>query len=138
MSKVLIIEDDRSLADVLAYNLRQAGYEVSMAYDGMDGLSQAQLKIPDLIVLDLMLPVMDGLEVCRRLRSDPHTSDILVLMLTAKVEESDQLVGFSVGAENQSRSPFGPRRPVTAPRPPRAVRPSRETTPAREPAPATR
>ena len=106
MSTVLIIEDDRSLVDVLAYNLRQAGYKVSMAYDGMDGLSQAQLKIPDLIVLDLMLPVMDGLEVCRRLRSDPHTSDILVLMLTAKVEESDQLVGFSVGADDYVTKPY--------------------------------
>jgi two-component system phosphate regulon response regulator PhoB len=106
VSKVLIIEDDRSLVDVLAYNLRQAGYEVSMAYDGMDGLSQAQLKIPDLIVLDLMLPVMDGLEVCRRLRGDPHTSDILVLMLTAKVEESDQLVGFSVGADDYVTKPY--------------------------------
>jgi two-component system phosphate regulon response regulator PhoB len=106
VSKVLIIEDDRSLVDVLAYNLKQAGYEVSMAYDGMDGLAQAQLKIPDLIVLDLMLPVMDGLEVCRRLRSDPHTNDILVLMLTAKVEESDQLVGFSVGADDYVTKPY--------------------------------
>jgi two-component system phosphate regulon response regulator PhoB len=106
VSKVLIIEDDRSLVDVLAYNLKQAGYDVSMAYDGMDGLAQAQLKIPDLIVLDLMLPVMDGLEVCRRLRSDPHTSDILVLMLTAKVEESDQLVGFSVGADDYVTKPY--------------------------------
>ena len=71
MSKILIIEDDRSLVEVLIYNLKQAGYETIAAYDGMDGLSQAQLKSPDLIVLDLMLPVMDGLEVCRRLRSDP-------------------------------------------------------------------
>jgi two-component system phosphate regulon response regulator PhoB len=106
VSKVLIIEDDRSLVDVLAYNLRQAGYEVTAAYDGMDGLSQAQLKMPDLVVLDLMLPVMDGLEVCRRLRSDPHTSDILVLMLTAKVEEADQLVGFSVGADDYVTKPY--------------------------------
>jgi two-component system phosphate regulon response regulator PhoB len=106
VSKILIIEDDRSLVDVLAYNLRQVGYEVSMAYDGMDGLSQAQLKAPDLIVLDLMLPVMDGLEVCRRLRSDPHTRDVLILMLTAKTEESDQLVGFSVGADDYVTKPY--------------------------------
>jgi two-component system phosphate regulon response regulator PhoB len=106
VSKVLIIEDDRSLVDVLAYNLRQAGYEVSTAFDGMDGLSQAQLRVPDMIVLDLMLPVMDGLEVCRRIRSDPHTSSILVLMLTARVEEADQLVGFSVGADDYVTKPF--------------------------------
>jgi two-component system phosphate regulon response regulator PhoB len=106
VSKILIIEDDRSLADVLAYNLRQAGYEVDTAYDGMDGLSQAQLKTPELIVLDLMLPVMDGLEVCRRLRSDPHTRDMLILMLTAKTEEADQLVGFSVGADDYVTKPY--------------------------------
>ena len=76
MSKILIIEDDRTLVDVLAYNLRKAGYEVDVAYDGMEGLTQAQLKAPDVVVLDLMLPIMDGLEVCRRLRSDPQTSDI--------------------------------------------------------------
>jgi two-component system phosphate regulon response regulator PhoB len=106
VSKILIIEDDKSLVEVLAYNLKQAGYEVIAAYDGMDGLSQAQLKGPDLIVLDLMLPVMDGLEVCRRLRSDSHTRDILILMLTAKTEEADQLVGFSVGADDYVTKPY--------------------------------
>ena len=105
-SKILVIEDDRSLANVLAYNLRQAGYEVQLAYDGMDGLSQAQLKLPQLIVLDLALPVMDGLEVCRRLRSDPATRDVLILMLTARTEESDQLVGFSVGADDYVTKPY--------------------------------
>jgi DNA-binding response OmpR family regulator len=109
MSKILIIEDDRALVDVLAYNLRQAGYEVDMAYDGMDGLTQAQLKSPDVVVLDLMLPIMDGIEVCRRLRSDPHTSDMLVLMLTAKTDESEQLVGFSVGADDYVTKPYSTR-----------------------------
>jgi two-component system phosphate regulon response regulator PhoB len=106
VTKILIIEDDKSLVDVLAYNLKQAGYEVIAAYDGMDGLSQAQLKRPDLIVLDLMLPVMDGLDVCRRLRSDSQTREILVLMLTAKTEEADQLVGFSVGADDYVTKPY--------------------------------
>ena len=106
MSRILIIEDDRSLADALAYNLRQAGYEVHMAHDGMDGLAQAQLKSPEVIILDLMLPVVDGLEVCRRLRSDPATHDVLVLMLTAKAEEMDQLVGFSLGADDYVTKPF--------------------------------
>jgi two-component system, OmpR family, phosphate regulon response regulator PhoB len=105
-SKVLVIEDDRSLADVLRYNLLQAGYEVIVATDGLDGVTQAQLKTPDIVVLDLMIPVVDGLEVCRRLRSDPATRDTLVVMLTAKSEESDQLVGFSVGADDYVTKPF--------------------------------
>ena len=105
-SRVLIIEDDRSLADVLAYNLKQAGYEVVVARDGQDGLRQAQLKLPDIVILDLMLPVVDGLEVCRHLRSDPATRDTLVLMLTAKAEESDQVVGLSMGADDYVTKPF--------------------------------
>lgn len=106
MSEVLIIEDDRSLADVLAYNLRQEGYEVHTAYDGMDGLSQAQLKSPDIIILDLMLPVMEGKEVCRRIRSDTRLQDVMILMLTAKGDESDQLVGFSLGADDYVVKPY--------------------------------
>ena len=106
MSKILIIDDDRSLVEVLAYNLRQIGHEVFMAYDGMDGLAQAQVRLPDIVILDLMLPVMDGLEVCRRLRSDPATQAILILMLTAKGEESDQLVGFSMGADDYVTKPY--------------------------------
>ncbi len=70
--KILIVEDDRSLADVLHYNLKQAGYEVDVAYDGQDGLAQAQVKLPDVVILDLMLPVMEGQEVCRRLRGSRH------------------------------------------------------------------
>lgn len=105
-AKVLIIEDDRSLADILSYNLKNAGYDVSVAKDGQDGLNQAQLKVPDVVVLDLMLPVIDGLEVCRRLRSDPTTRDTLIVMLTAKAEESDQLIGFSLGADDYVTKPF--------------------------------
>ncbi len=105
-SKILVVEDDRSLADVLVYNLRQAGYHVLLARDGQDGLTQAQLKTPDLIVLDLMLPVMDGYEVCRRLRNDAATRDAMILMLTAKEEESDELIGFSLGADDYVTKPF--------------------------------
>jgi len=104
--KILIVEDERALADVLAYNVRQAGYEVISAYDGQDGLTQAQVKTPDMIILDLMLPVVDGLEVCRRLRADPATKDVIILMLTAKAEESDQLIGFSLGADDYVTKPF--------------------------------
>jgi two-component system phosphate regulon response regulator PhoB len=104
--KVLVIEDDRSLADVLAYNLKIAGYEVMLARDGNDGLRQAQLKLPEVIILDLMLPGIDGLEVCRRLRSDSTTQNLLVVMLTAKAEESDQIVGLSMGADDYVTKPF--------------------------------
>jgi two-component system phosphate regulon response regulator PhoB len=105
-STVLVVEDDRSLADVLAYNLKQIGYEVMVAHDGQSGLAQAQLKTPGIIILDLMLPVLDGLEVCRRLRADPVTRGALILMLTAKSEETDQVVGFSVGADDYVTKPF--------------------------------
>ena len=103
---VLIIEDDRSLANVLEYNLTNAGYQAHCAYDGQDGVSQARLKLPDLIVLDIMIPIIDGLEVCRQLRSIPETQSIPIIMLTAKGEESDQLVGFSVGADDYVVKPF--------------------------------
>ncbi|WP_442484357.1 response regulator [Aeoliella sp. SH292] len=103
---VLIVEDDRSLADVLDYNLRQDGYDTLVARDGQDGLSQARLRGPQLIVLDLMLPLVDGLEICRRLRSDPATREMVILMLTAKAEETDQVAGFSVGADDYVTKPF--------------------------------
>jgi two-component system phosphate regulon response regulator PhoB len=105
-AQILIVEDDRSLADVLEYNLRQDGYQTVVAYDGQDGLQQAKLRSPDLVVLDLMLPLVDGLEICRRLRADPLTRNILVLMLTAKTEETDEVVGFSVGTDDYVGKPF--------------------------------
>ena len=104
--QILIVEDDRSLAEVLEYNLRQDGYQTLVANDGQAGLQQAKLRTPDLIVLDLMLPMVDGLEICRRLRADPVTRNILVLMLTAKSEETDEVVGFSVGTDDYVSKPF--------------------------------
>jgi two-component system phosphate regulon response regulator PhoB len=104
--QILIVEDDRSLAEVLEYNLRQDGYETIVANDGQEGLRQARMRGPDLIVLDLMLPMLDGLEVCRRLRADPATRNTLVLMLTAKTEETDEVVGFSVGTDDYVAKPF--------------------------------
>lgn len=104
--KVLVIEDDRSLADVLTYNLKLAGYETIVAYDGQDGLLQAQIKTPDIVILDLMLPVIDGQDVCRRLRADSSLRDLMIVMLTAKAEESDELVGFSLGADDYVTKPF--------------------------------
>jgi len=105
-NKLLIIEDERPLAEVLSYNLRREGYEVLVAHDGQEGLRQAELKAPDLVILDLMLPVIEGLEVCRRLRADPRTRRIPILVLTAKAEETDQVVGFSMGADDYVTKPF--------------------------------
>ncbi|MDX1947782.1 MAG: response regulator [Pirellulaceae bacterium] len=105
-TKVLLIEDDRSISEVVSYNLKQAGYEVLTASDGQDGLLQAQIKSPDIVILDLMLPVVDGHDVCRRLRADASTRDMLIVMLTAKAEESDELIGFSLGADDYVTKPF--------------------------------
>jgi two-component system phosphate regulon response regulator PhoB len=104
--KVLLIEDDRALSEVLAYNLNKAGFEVILSFDGRDGLHQAQAKQPDIILLDVMLPIMDGIEVCRRLRGSPETESFKIVLLTAKSEETDQLVGFSVGADDYVTKPF--------------------------------
>lgn len=103
---ILVVEDDRPLAEVLEYNLRQEGYDTLVAHSGQDGLNQARARLPQLVVLDLMLPVFDGLEVCRRLRADPVTREILVLMLTAKAEETDEVAGFNVGADDYVTKPF--------------------------------
>jgi two-component system phosphate regulon response regulator PhoB len=108
-SKILVVEDDRSLSEILVYNLDKSGYEVSLAIDGRDGLSQAQLKLPEIILLDVMLPFMDGIEVCRRIRSKPETAGAIIIMLTAKTEEADQLIGFSVGADDYVTKPFSVR-----------------------------
>ena len=103
---ILIVEDDRPLARVLEYNLNNAGYETQCSSDGQDALNQVRLKIPKLIVLDLMIPVIDGLEVCRQLKASNETRDIIILMLTAKGAEADQLAGFSVGADDYVVKPF--------------------------------
>jgi len=105
-SKILIIEDERPLVEVLTYNLEREGFDVVVAHDGSDGLRQAQLKLPDLIVLDLMLPLKPGLEVCRELKQATKTRDIPIIMVTAKAEESDELVGFATGADDYVIKPY--------------------------------
>jgi two-component system phosphate regulon response regulator PhoB len=104
--RILIIEDERALTEVLSYNLQREGYQTVVAHDGQEGLRKAQMLLPDLILLDLMLPVMDGLTVCRELRAGEHTRHIPILMLTAKAEETDQVVGFSLGADDYVTKPF--------------------------------
>ena len=103
---VLIIEDEPSLVEVLSYNLEKEGFEVLTANNGRDGLERARSALPDLVILDLMLPLIDGLQVCAQLRSDPKTQNIRVLMLTARSEETDEVVGFNVGADDYVTKPF--------------------------------
>jgi len=102
-NKVLIVEDDQTLLDVLRYNLTKEGYDVVMATDGGQALEVARNEKPDLIVLDVMLPVMSGLEVCRILRKD---MSVPILMLTAKTEEIDKVVGLELGADDYLTKPF--------------------------------
>jgi two-component system phosphate regulon response regulator PhoB len=104
--RILVIEDERALTKVLSYNLEREGYEVIVAHDGQEGLRKAQTLLPDLILLDLMLPVLGGLEVCRELRAGERTREIPIVMLTAKAEETDQIVGFSMGADDYVTKPF--------------------------------
>jgi two-component system phosphate regulon response regulator PhoB len=104
--RILIIEDERQMTDALSYNLRREGYETIVAHDGQEGLRKAQMQVPDLILLDLMLPHLDGLEVCRQLRAAEATRHVPILMLTAKAEETDQVVGFSLGADDYVTKPF--------------------------------
>ena len=103
---VLVVEDDDAICEALQYNLEREGYRVTTVYDGLRGLEQARELRPDAIVLDLMLPTLNGVEVCRELRADPSTKNVAILMLTAKSEESDQLIGFTVGADDYVTKPF--------------------------------
>jgi two-component system phosphate regulon response regulator PhoB len=104
--RILIIEDERPLTEVLSYNLQREGYETVIVHDGREGLRKAQMMLPDLIILDLMLPGLTGLEVCRELRAGERTRGIPIVMLTAKAEETDQIIGFSVGADDYVTKPF--------------------------------
>jgi two-component system phosphate regulon response regulator PhoB len=104
--RILVVEDDQALASVLHYNLRQAGFDVLSAADGNDGYMQARRFLPDVVVLDLMIPGIDGMEVCRRMRAADETRQIPVIMLTARSAEADQLGGFAAGADDYVTKPF--------------------------------
>src|SRR5205809_5245240 len=106
---ILIVEDESDVTDLLALNLRKAGFKTTAAADGATGLQKARDDRPDFIILDLMLPKMSGLEVCRILKSDTATSHIPILMLTAKADEVDRIVGLEFGADDYVTKPFSPR-----------------------------
>lgn len=107
--RILIIEDEEDILALVQYNLLREGYRVSCAVSGEDGLQLARTEIPDLILLDLMLPGMDGLDVCRALKKAPATARIPVIMLTAKGEETDVVAGLELGADDYIPKPFSPR-----------------------------
>lgn len=109
MAKILAIEDENDLLKVLEYNLGQAGHEPLLAASGLDGLKVARDTKPDLLLLDLMLPDMPGTEVCRQLKNDPSTQSIPIIMLTARGEEIDRVLGFELGADDYVVKPFSVR-----------------------------
>lgn len=104
--RVLIVEDERDLAEGLAFNLRKAGYDVEAVFDGRSGLARALGSPPDLVILDLMLPELSGTEVASRIRSNPATAALPIIMVTAKADEVDQLVGLTLGADDYVTKPF--------------------------------
>ncbi len=108
-AKVLVAEDEPDMLALIASNLRNGGYEVLSAEDGPSALAAARTENPALLVLDLMLPGMSGLEICRTLKGDPATARIPILMLTAKAEEIDRIVGLELGADDYLTKPFSPR-----------------------------
>ena len=104
--KILIVEDEKAISDIIKFNLAKEGFEADTAYDGQDGLEKALAGNPDLILLDVMLPLMDGFEVCKRVR---ESSMVPILMLTAKEEEVDKVLGLELGADDYITKPFGMR-----------------------------
>ena len=106
--KILIIEDDPATARLVDYSLQHEGYQVITSSNGMEGLRKAHSESPDLVILDVMLPGMDGFEICHRLRADPDTSKLLILMFSAKAQEIDKNTGINVGADDYLTKPSAP------------------------------
>jgi len=109
MKKIVIIEDERDLAELLAFNLGKEGFQTVVALDGESGLERVIGELPDLVLLDLMLPGINGIDLCKQLRRLPKTAEIPIIMLTAKGEEVDRVVGFEVGADDYLVKPFSTR-----------------------------
>lgn len=105
-SRVLVVDDEPSIVEVLEFNLSREGFEVMTANDGHEAVTKARTSPPDIVVLDLMMPGLDGLGVCRQLRADSRTQSVRILMLTAKGDETDEIVGFNMGADDYVTKPF--------------------------------
>ncbi len=109
MKRILIIEDDRDIVELVRYNLSKEGFQVSAASDGSAGLATVKKSAPDLLLLDLMLPRLSGLEICKEIRRDPSLNRLPILMLTARGDEADRVVGLEMGADDYVTKPFSPR-----------------------------
>lgn len=109
MKQILVVEDDRDIADLLVHHLGRAGYATDIIADGGSVMKRVRQRTPDLIVLDLMLPGLTGLEVCRQLRAEADVSNTPVIMLTAKADETDRIVGLEIGADDYVTKPFSPK-----------------------------
>jgi phosphate regulon transcriptional regulator PhoB len=109
MKRILIIEDDRDIVELVRYNLANEGFQVTSAGDGSTGLAQVKKTPPDLLLLDLMLPKLSGLEICKEIRRDASLNRLPILMLTARGEEADRVVGLEMGADDYVTKPFSPR-----------------------------
>ena len=107
--RVLVVEDERDVAELIRYNLTREGYDVVVAGSGGDAIKQAREVQPDLVLLDIMVPQVNGWEVCRRLKQDAETRAIPVIMVTGRVEEGDKVLGFEMGADDYVTKPFSPR-----------------------------
>jgi len=107
--KILVVDDEPEAVELVEFNLKQAGYAVSTAADGAEALKKARAQTPDLIVLDVMLPEMDGFEICKSLRLDAATANVPIIMLTAKAAEIDRVLGLELGADDYLTKPFSPR-----------------------------
>ena len=108
-SKIVVIEDEVDILEVINYNLSKEGFDVCSALDGEEGLALIKKEVPDLVLLDLMLPGLDGIEICRKLKTDYSTRSIPIIMVTAKGEESDIVLGLGMGADDYMVKPFRPR-----------------------------
>ena len=109
MKRVLIIEDDRDIVELVRYNLASEGFEITALSDGSAGLAAVKKGAPDLVILDLMLPKLPGLEICKEIRRDPALNRLPILMLTARGEEADRVIGLEMGADDYVTKPFSPR-----------------------------
>ncbi|MGX6607073.1 response regulator transcription factor [Micromonosporaceae bacterium Da 78-11] len=113
MTVVLVADDDADIRDLVAFKLEQAGFEVISVEDGQAALEQAKAHVPTLAVLDVSMPGLSGIDVCRMLRADPATAGMLIIMLTARVQEQDVEGGFNAGADDYVTKPFSPRELVS-------------------------
>ncbi|MCG8403255.1 MAG: response regulator transcription factor [Firmicutes bacterium] len=109
MYKILVVDDEKNIVELVKFNLEREGFTVVAAYDGLDAIKAAQSEKPDLVVLDIMIPSLDGLEVCRQLRQNQETRGIPVIMLSARGEELDRILGLEIGADDYVTKPFSPR-----------------------------